>query len=40
MIVQSGMPNVETHSDHHPDGPKLSTLSLPYFIQFDDESRP
>ena len=39
MIVQSGMPNVETHSDH-PDGPKLSTLSLPYFIQFDDESRP
>jgi hypothetical protein len=40
MIVQSGMPNVETHSQHHPDGPKLSTLSLPYFIQFDDESRP
>jgi len=35
MIVQSSMPNVETHSENHPDGPKLSTLSLPYFIDFD-----
>jgi hypothetical protein len=34
-IVQSCMPDLETHSETHPDGPKLSTLNLPYFIQFD-----
>src|SRR6516165_5436412 len=34
-IVQSCMPDLETHSENHPDGPKLSTLNLPYFIEFD-----
>ena len=40
MIVQSYTPNLETRTENHPDGPKLSTLSLPYFIEFDAESRP
>ena len=39
-IVQSGIPNLETYSGDHPNGPKLSTLSLPYFVEFDTESRP
>lgn len=34
-IVQSCMPDLETHSENYPDGPKLSTLNLPYFIEFD-----
>jgi hypothetical protein len=40
MIVQGCTPNPKTQSENHPDGPKLSTLSLPYFIKFDAESRP
>jgi hypothetical protein len=41
MIAQS-MPNLKTHSKNHRDGPKLSTLTLPYFIDFDAvvKSRP
>jgi hypothetical protein len=41
VIVQS-MPNLKSHSKKHRDGPKLSTLTLPYFIDFDAvaKSRP
>ena len=35
MIVQSYTPNLETRTENHPDGPKLSTLSLP-LIWSDD----
>ena len=32
VIMQKWMPNLEQYIENHPDGPKLSTLSLPYFI--------
>jgi hypothetical protein len=34
-ILETCMPDLETKIENHPDGPKLSTLSLPYFIDFD-----
>jgi len=34
-IVQSCMPDLETHSENHPMGRSFSTLNLPYFIEFD-----
>jgi hypothetical protein len=40
VIAEACMHDLEMWTENHPDGPKLSTLSLPYFIQFDDESRP
>jgi hypothetical protein len=34
-IATTCMPDLELQTESHPDGPKLSTLSLPYFIDFD-----
>jgi hypothetical protein len=33
--IMENLPDLEDHIENHPDGPKLSTLSLPYFIDFD-----
>jgi hypothetical protein len=32
VILKAFMPDLERQIETHPDGPKLSTLSLPYFI--------
>ena len=32
MILKTCMPDLEPQIENHPDGPPLSTLSLPYFI--------
>jgi hypothetical protein len=32
LILRTYMPDLERQIESHPDGPKLSTLSLPYFI--------
>ena len=32
LILKMSLPNIQTHIENHPDGPPLSTLSLPYFI--------
>jgi hypothetical protein len=33
--ISATMPDLEVQIENHPDGPKLSTLSLPYFVEFD-----
>jgi hypothetical protein len=35
VILKTVMPDLERQIETHPDGPKLSTLSLPFFIDFD-----
>jgi hypothetical protein len=42
VILKTFMPELERQIETHPDGPKLSTLGLPYFIDFDavTQSRP
>jgi hypothetical protein len=35
VIMEKCLPDLETQIENHPDGPQLSTLSLPYFIEFD-----
>jgi len=34
-ISTTCMPDLEMRIEDHPDGPKLSTLGLPYFVEFD-----
>jgi hypothetical protein len=33
VILKTWMPDLEPKIENHPDGPPLSTLSLPYFIK-------
>ena len=35
VIMEKCLPDLKRQIETHPDGPKLSTLSLPYFIDFD-----
>jgi hypothetical protein len=35
VIMEKCLPDLETQIETHPTGPKISTLSLPYFIDFD-----
>ena len=35
VILKTFMPDLERQIENHPDGPKLSTLGLPYFIDFE-----
>jgi hypothetical protein len=35
VILKTYMPDLERQIENHPDGPKLSTLSLPYFIDLE-----
>lgn len=35
VILKTYMPNLKRRIVNHPDGPKLSTLSLPYFIDLE-----
>lgn len=37
VILKTYMPALEPPIENHPDGPPLSTLSLPYFIDFERE---
>jgi hypothetical protein len=34
VILKTYIPDPRTQIENHPDGPKLSTLSLPYFVEF------
>jgi hypothetical protein len=35
VILMTYMPDLERQIENHPDGPKLSTLSLPCFIDLE-----
>jgi len=35
VILKTYMPDLERQIENHPDGPKISTLSLPYFIDLE-----
>jgi hypothetical protein len=39
VILKTYMPDLKRTIVNHPDGPKLSTLSLPYFIDFEGGGR-
>ena len=39
VIAQACIADLKMQTENHPDGPKLSTLSLPYFIDFDTETQ-